>query len=56
MANEYPTNQERKELIEQFQIIEESITDVIEGNDELKKEIERMKELIHYVPGSSLKK
>lgn len=55
MANENPTNQERKELIEQLQKIEETITDVIEDNDELKKEIERMKELIHYVPGSSLK-
>lgn len=56
MAKKKSDKTEAKTLAEQLKKVEKSFSAMIKSNEKLKKELDRMKELMSYVPGSSSKK
>lgn len=52
MANKKAETKGAKKLNEQMKKVEKSFAEMLKSNEKLRKEIERMKELMNYVPGS----
>ncbi len=56
MGKKKSNNSNANAVTEQLKKVEKTFAQIIKSNEKLKNEIERMKELMNYTPGSSSKK